>query len=65
MLLLRIGLGLGLGSDYSFIGLEYRLVVQGQLENGLSHVTVECRVINHHPHKMECGKNKRPRCLAK
>ena len=34
-------------------GLGFRIVVQGQLENGLkSHVTVECRVINYQP--VEC-----------
>ena len=48
MLLLEIGLGLGLESDCR--GLWFRTVIQGHLENRLkSHVTVDCRVINHHP----------------
>ena len=50
MLLLEIGLGLGLESDCM-----QRVMVSNShsrpcLENRLkSHVTVDCRVINHHP----------------
>ena len=49
MLLLKIGLELGLESD-QIRGLGFRKVIQGHLENKLkNHVTVKCRMINHHP----------------
>ena len=48
MLLLRIWLGLGLGSDYRVKVSNSRSgPARERVEK--SHVTVECRLINHHP----------------